>query len=296
LSREWRLAIHRVADEIELWLTGERGIAASRIAYVRNGTMRLIDSDGAGETSLSVEPNSLSPAWSRSGSSIAYATFGIDSRLWLLDVATGRSRSILGPTRNVGYTTPAFTSGDDRLVFGKLTDASDEIWSVLIADPTQTQRITRARGESASLPTPSPNDRRVAYVTDILGHPEIYVSDFAGIGAELLTDYPSTGRIFRADPDWSPNGFFIAYQERIDGRFQIRIIPASGRAQPKTLTDDGQNEQPSWAPDSRHIVFTSTRTGVRELWIVDTQSGQFRQLTHGAGARLGAWSPRLSQR
>ena len=295
LSREWRLAIHRVADEIELWITGQRGIAASRIAYVRNGTIRLIDSDGAGETSLAVEENSLSPAWSRSGNTIAYATYGNDSRLWLLNVATGRSRSILGPTRNVSYSAPAFTSGDERLTFGRLTDTSNEIWSVLIEDPTQAQRITRARGESASMPSPSPNDRRVAYVTDILGHPEIYVSDVAGLEAELLTDYPSTGKAYRAEPDWSPNGMFIAYQEMIASRFQIRVIAATGRVQPKTLTDDGVNEQPSWAPDSRHVVFTSTRTGVRELWVVDTQSGRFRQLTRAPGARLGAWSPRLAQ-
>lgn len=295
LSREWRLAIHRVADEIELWITGQRGIAASRVAFVRSGTVRLIDSDGVGETVLPVEPNSLSPAWSRSGTSIAYSTFGNDSRLWVLDVATGRSRAILGPTRNVSYSAPAFTSGDARLTFTKLTDASDEIWSVLIADPAQSQRITRARGESASLSSPSPNDRRVAYVTNILGHPEIYVSDLTGLDAELLTDYPSTGTAYRSDPDWSPNGLYIAYQEMIGSRFQIRVIPASGRAQPKTLTDDDTNEQPSWAPDSRHLVLTSKRTGVRELWIVDTQSGRFRQLTRGAGARLGAWSPRLAQ-
>jgi TolB protein len=85
----------------------------------------------------------------------------------------------------------------------------------------------------------------------------------------------------------------IAYQEMLNGRFQIRTIPASGGT-PKQLTSDGANEQPSWAPDSRHLVFTSTRTGVRQLWVLDTESNRVRQLTKAEGSRLAAWSARLS--
>jgi TolB protein len=84
----------------------------------------------------------------------------------------------------------------------------------------------------------------------------------------------------------------VAYQERIDGRFQIRTIPITGGT-PKLLTSDGENEQPSWAPDARHLVFTSTRTGVRQLWVLDSESGRLRQLTRSGGSRLAAWSPRL---
>ena len=42
-----------------------------------------------------------------------------------------------------------------------------------------------------------------------------------------------------------------------------------------------------------HVVFTSTRTGSRQLFVLDTESGRARQLTRGAAARLAAWSPYL---
>ncbi len=58
----------------------------------------------------------------------------------------------------------------------------------------------------------------------------------------------------------------------------------------KQLTSDGINEDPSWAPDSRHMVFTSNRGGIGELWVLDTESGRARQLTFGVAARLAAWS------
>jgi TolB protein len=65
---------------------------------------------------------------------------------------------------------------------------------------------------------------------------------------------------------------------------------------PKRLTSDGINEDPSWAPDSRHIVFTSSRTGVQQLFVLDVESGRTRQLTHsGAKVRTGDWSSYLKR-
>src|SRR5437764_3178983 len=46
-------------------------------------------------------------------------------------------------------------------------------------------------------------------------------------------------------------------------------------------SDLGRNERPSWAPDGRHIVFESTRTGVgtRQIWTMLADGSQPHQLT-----------------
>jgi TolB protein len=62
----------------------------------------------------------------------------------------------------------------------------------------------------------------------------------------------------------------------------------------KQHTSEGANEDPAWAPDGRHVVFTSTRTGSRQLFVLDTETGRSRQLTRGTAARLSAWSPLLA--
>ena len=61
----------------------------------------------------------------------------------------------------------------------------------------------------------------------------------------------------------------------------------------RKLTSIGENEDPSWAPDSRHVVIATTRNRAKFLFVLDTKSGRMRQLTHLDGARLAAWSPFL---
>jgi len=164
----WRLAVHGAADEIERWITGVRGIAATRVAFVRDRRVWVVDSDGENARPLG-ERGALSPAWH---------------------------------------------PGGDVVVHGTLDDAGR-------------QRI-------------------------------------------------------------------VAFQSLTGGQFQVMTLSLRDRSV-KRLTAEGRNEDPSWAPDSRHLVFTSTRSGVAQLFVVDAETGRTRQLTRGGGAaRMAAWSPPLA--
>jgi TolB protein len=292
LSRDWRLGVHRVSDEIERWMTGQRGIAATRVAYMRGNAIRVVDSDGASEITVPTEENGASPAWNPAGTMLTYATFGTASRLFLIDMATGRSRPLIGPTRNVIYVTPEFLPDGNTIVFGRGGENGTDLY-LIGTNGGEPRRVTIGRGAVNSSPAPSPDGRRIAYVNNGAGHPELYITDADGTNADILTNYDFSTNAYRSDPDWSPDGRLVAYQERVNGRFQIQTIKVTGGT-PKLLTSDGENEQPSWAPDSRHLVFTSTRTGVRQLWVMDTESGRVRQLTKSPGDRLASWSPRLA--
>ena len=56
--------------------------------------------------------------------------------------------------------------------------------------------------------------------------------------------------------------------------------------------DEGRNERPSWAPDGRHIVFESTRTGTRQIWTMLADGSQPRQLTYEGQSESPNWSSR----
>jgi len=56
--------------------------------------------------------------------------------------------------------------------------------------------------------------------------------------------------------------------------------------------NDGTNEKPSWAPNGRVLVFSSTRTGKKQLWTILPDGSNARQLTNESrGASDAAWGP-----
>lgn len=293
LGRDWRLAVHGVSDEIERWITGSRGIAQTRIAFMRGGVMRVMDSDGAFDTALPTAPSAVSPSWSPDGTELAYATYGVGSRIHVLDLRTNRARTLSATPYNTNLT-PVFSPDGRNIVYAHSGENGTDLYMVSAAGgDAVARRISVGRGSDNTSPSFSPDGRRIAFTSGRLGRPEIYLMDVDGTNAEWLTSFAFGDQSYRSDPDWSPDGRQIAFQSQISGRFQILTISLRDKSV-KRLTDDGENEQPSWAPDGRHLVFTSTRSGTRQLWIVDTESGRMRQLTHVAGSQLAAWSPRLT--
>src|SRR5207249_9017722 len=84
----------------------------------------------------------------------------------------------------------------------------------------------------------------------------------------------------------------ISFHRDVGGTYQVFVLDVRTRVV-RQLTSVGRNEDPTWAPDSRHLCFVSDRAGYRQLWIVDVETGRIRSLLPQSGARLPAWSPRI---
>ena len=293
MSHEWRMAVHGVADEVERWITGTRGIAQSRILFVRGSRVHVIDSDGAGERPVTDVGRALSPAWHPDGERIAFSVLGErGTQIYLQSLRGGAARRLGVTTRGLNIT-PTFSPDGATLVYAHGEDEGTDLMSVP-AGGGAGRRITVGRGTDNVSPSFSPDGRRIAFTSGRSGHPEVYIMDADGTNAELLTPFNFGDQYYRSNPDWSPDGRLIAFQSQIDGRFQVMTISLRDRSI-KQHTSEGANEDPSWAPDARHLVFTSTRTGTRQLFVLDVESGRVRQLTRSGGARLAAWSGRMDR-
>ena len=290
-DRDWRFALHGISDQIEQWMFGKRGIAATRIAYVINGELRIVDSDGAETRAITTGRGALSPAWSPSGESVVFTVLGnTGTQVQELDVKTGKTRRVSQIRAGLNIT-PVYQPNGNAILYARGTgNGTDLVLAAL--DSTEPKRITIGKGTDNTSPSYSPDGTKVAFISGRSGSPQVYIMDADGSNVQLLTPFTPGVRSYRASPDWSPDGRAIAYEQQ-NGNFQIWMIDLRDRV-PKQLTSEAENEDPSWAPDGRHLVFTSSRGGDKQLWIMDTESGRARQLTHSKGARLAAWSPILA--
>jgi TolB protein len=294
LSADWRMALHEVSDEIEQWITGVRGIAATRILYVSDGRVWQVDSDGANATAVTAAGSAMSPVWNPAGSHFAYMTMGATGQQIVIREIGGATRIL--PTRSGLNMTPTFGPDGNTIVYAHGAESGTDLYATNAFGNEPARRITVGRGSDNTQPTFSPDGRRIAFTSGRSGHPEVYISDADGTNAELLTPYNFGDQSYRANPDWSPDGRLIAFEALIGGRMQIMTIGLRDRVI-KRHTSEGVNEQPSWAPDARHVVFTSNRGGTKQLWVLDVESNTVRQLTRApGGARFGAWSPPIRSR
>jgi len=292
---DFRMSVHRTADEVVRAATGEPGFAASRVLYVRQGRLWRVDSDG--EDRAPVTPpgvTTFSPTWGPSGRRIAYAELeGGWGRLMVGSPDSGGFQAV-PPTVELLNFAAAFSPDGGVLAFSRSGDEGTDVYAYNLAQDCCLQRLTVGRFSDNLSPTFSPDGRQIAFVSTRPGLPQIYVMAADGTGQELFApfDWGVTGSSHA--PEWSPDGTRLAFHRDVQGSPQIFIMDARSRAV-RQLTSAGRNEDPTWAPDGRHIAFISMRTGRRQIWVIDVETGRVRQLTNVGETRLPAWSPRLPE-
>ncbi len=247
-SPEWRLALHGASDELNRWITGQRGIAQTRVSYVRDGQVYIIDCDGADARPVTPRAGDpLSPAWHPSGRYLTYSLFtSRGTQIVVEDLTTGVAHPI-GATPTGVNITPVFSPDGNMIAYGHGDENGTDLFLAPAFSNDPARRITVGHGTDNMQPTFSPDGRRLAFTSGRSGTPEVYITDVDGTNPELLTPYEFGDEYYRASPDWSPDGRVIAYQSRVNGQFQVMTISLRDGTT-KQLTSDGINEDPSWAP------------------------------------------------
>jgi len=295
-AQDLRRVTHQITDDIVQAITNQRGIARTKIAFVLSRgkvkELAVMDYDGYNARRIT-EDNSISvrPRWSPDGRKIIYTSYReMYPDVLEADLYTHQRRRIAGyPGLNTGA---EFSPNGQSIALTLSKDGNPELYTMNSAGG-ELQRLTRTRGAESS-PTWSPDGLTIAYVSDDRGSPQVYVISRGGGEPTRLTVSPS----YNTEPNWSrpPAGSdlkpMLAITSRVGGKFQIGIYDSGTREVVPKVADGADNEDPSWAPDGRHLVFTKTRNYRPRLYLLDVVTGEQVELPAvEGGATEPAWGP-----
>jgi serine/threonine-protein kinase len=136
-------------------------------------------------------------------------------------------------------------------------------------------------------PDCSPDGKRIAFISDRDGTPNVWVMGVNGSGLRQLTADSAPA----ASPRWSPDGRRIAFVSARDGTENLWVMDADGSNVRQLTADKLPTRQPAWSPDGSKLTFARHPAGAPpDTFLLDAGGGKPINLTPGGGVDA-CWSP-----
>lgn len=272
--------------------------------------------DGSNLRQVTFEGDNGRPDWSPDGRRIAFGSRA-NGKTWVavMDADGSNQRFLVEGTGD-----PDWSPDGNQIAFSRPGVAVDgriwpQIW-LMNPDGSNLRQITRSSTLKGG-PSWSPDGTQMVFIliknpgspTD--PQPTIGIMNADGTNQRILTTEDRVNVRHEPDgaitvletahdanaPAWSPVDNRIAFWSGIENRYgQIWVINSDGTGSTQ-LTEDpthGNDDDPSWSPDGKRILFATGRSGRNELWVMDAAGSNERKVSDNDAAPFpgrASWQP-----
>jgi TolB protein len=267
-----RSQTHALADDIAYALTQVRGIAQTKLAFKAEAgpgrsEIYIADYDGHGAQAVTSDNTIVAaPDW-RGSAMLVYSSYKLGNPHIFSHQLTTGARSAVARHPGGNYS-PAVSPDGSRVAMILSKGGSPDLYVANI-DGSGLKQLTATR-EAEFSPCWSPDGRTICFGSRDQGATLLFtISPSGGSPRRLAT----TGAPSPTEPDWSPDGKWIAFTSQTR-TFQICIVAAGGGEAIPLV----EGEDPSWAPNSRALLFCRGRDHAKQLSLLDVPTKQVKTL------------------
>lgn len=286
-QKDLRKAIHAFFDKVTLRITGERGVASTKLAYVSKieGVKQVVVSDYDGFHRSQVTRDStisMMPVWMRGNAGLVYVNFKT-KRPHLYAKNFGGAERMIFPQYDQTYS-PAVNPKTGELLFSSSYDGKTDLFLGNM-ETGKARKFAYLKSNQTS-PAWSPYATEVLFTSDRGGGPQIFVMGKDGSDLRRVT---FMGR-YNERASWSPNGDRIVYTSMDNGKMNIYTCALDGSDIVQLTNNAGNNEHPTWSPDGKLIAFSSNRSGTYQIYIMRFDGANVTRITQGGENTSPTWS------
>jgi Tol biopolymer transport system component len=210
-------------------------------------------------------------SWTPNGQEIIFSSaMGGLQTLWRVSVAGGSPVPVTGVAGPA--VKPSVSRRGSQLAYQQPIK-NDNIWRIDLKDEKHSLGLPARAFSSRGFiyrPSFSPNGKKVAFESDRLGYPDVWVCDSDGTNCAQITMQHTTSGTAR----WSPNGRWLAFESVQKHFWQLFVSELPG-GQPRLMKTGlpGYNGCPNWSRDAQWIYFCVGQGGTFDLWKLPFPSG-----------------------